>query len=153
MQAIRVLGLLGALDPYKHKLNLTHSTFENGSSMLSILEPPGEGDVATGTAVASNDLGTTTSEMLVNMAPASLEEFYPAVAIATLMRIIRDPSLPQHHNQVVTAITFIFKSLGVKCVPYVGQVVPAYLLAIKNSEHSFREVDISVMHYIHNRLY
>lgn len=101
---------------------------------------PSDTEVGAGAAAASSDFGNTTSEMLVNMAPATLDEFYPAVAIATLMRIIRDPSLPQHHNQVVTAITFIFKSLGVKCVPYVGQVVPAYLQAIRNSEHNFREV-------------
>ena len=55
----------------------------------------------------------TMSEMLVNMsATTTLEEFYPAAAIATLMRIIRDPSLSQHHTMVVQAITFIFKSLG-----------------------------------------
>ncbi len=38
--------------------------------------------------------------MLVSNAAQSLEEFYPSVAIATLMRIIRDPNLHQHHNQV-----------------------------------------------------
>ena len=43
----------------------------------------------------------TTSEMLVNMSSSTLEEYYPAVAIATLMRIIRDPTLSQHHTMVV----------------------------------------------------
>jgi FKBP12-rapamycin complex-associated protein len=43
----------------------------------------------------------STSEMLVSNAAQSLEEFYPSVAIATLMRIIRDPNLHQHHNQVL----------------------------------------------------
>ena len=64
----------------------------------------------------------STSEMLVNMNTATLEEFYPAVAIATLLRIIKDLSLSQHHTMVVQAITFIFKSLGIKCVPYIAQV-------------------------------
>ena len=64
----------------------------------------------------------STSEMLVNMNTATLEEFYPAVAIATLLRIIKDLSLAQHHTMVVQAITFIFKSLGIKCVPYISQV-------------------------------
>jgi FKBP12-rapamycin complex-associated protein len=45
----------------------------------------------------------STSEMLVSNAAQSLEEFYPSVAIATLMRIIRDPNLHQHHNQVINA--------------------------------------------------
>lgn len=64
----------------------------------------------------------STSEMLVNMSSATLEEYYPAVAIATLMRIIREPTLAQHHTMVVQAVTFIFKSLGIKCVPYISQV-------------------------------
>ncbi len=82
-----------------------------------------------------------TGEMLVSMsACTTLEEFYPAAAISTLMRIIRDPSLSQHHTMVVQAITFIFKSLGLKCVPYLAQVMPAYLHVIKTSDTTFREV-------------
>ena len=78
--------------------------------------------------------------MLVTMSQATLEEFYPAAAIATLMRIIRDPSLAQHHTMVVQAITFIFKSLGIKCVPFLSQVMPAYLDVIRKSDTTFREV-------------
>jgi len=82
-----------------------------------------------------------TSEMLVNMSAGSLEDFYPAIAVAILMRYIRDPSLSQHHRTVVQAITFIFKSLGSKCIPYLSQVVPAYLHVIRASEACFREVN------------
>jgi len=77
--------------------------------------------------------------MLVNMSYSSLDEFYPAVAVASLMRIIRDPNLAQYHMMVVIAITFIFKSLGEKSVPYIPQVIPAYLSAIRDNE-SIREV-------------
>lgn len=45
--------------------------------------------------------------MLVNMSSATLEEYYPAIAIATLMRIIRDPTLSQHHTMVVQVGSFI----------------------------------------------
>ena len=82
--------------------------------------------------------------MLVNMSSSTLEEYYPAVAIATLMRIIRDPSLSQHHTMVVQAITFIFKSLGIKCVSYIQQVMPAYLQVIQTCESTFREVNFSI---------
>ena len=89
-----------------------------------------------------------TSEMLANMsASATLEEFYPAIAIATLMRIIRDPTLSKHNSMVVQAITFIFKSLGIKCVPYIQQVIPAYLTVIRTADPSFRDVS-SVTHPI-----
>ena len=81
--------------------------------------------------------------MLVTMTQATLEEFYPAAAIQTLMRIIKDPSLSQQHTMVVQAITFIFKSLGIKCVPYLNQVMPAYLHVIRNSDVTFTEVSLT----------
>lgn len=68
-----------------------------------------------------NEFGTSSSEMLVNMSAHTLEEYYLAMAIATLMKIIKDPTLSQHHIVVVQAITFTFKSLGIKCVPYIPQ--------------------------------
>lgn len=40
----------------------------------------------------------------MNMSSSTLEEYYPAIAIATLMRIIRDPTLSQHHTMVVQVI-------------------------------------------------
>ena len=87
----------------------------------------------------------TASEMLVNMGSATLEEFYPAVAIATLMRIMRDSSLANHHTGVVQGITFIFKSLGIKCVPYIQQVIPAYLTVIRTADPNFR--DVRILHH------
>lgn len=44
---------------------------------------------------------STTSEMLINMSSASLEEYYPAIAIAILMKIIKDSTLAQLHTMVV----------------------------------------------------
>ena len=52
----------------------------------------------------------------------SSEEYYPTVAVAALMKILRDPSLNAHHTAVVTAIMYIFKTLGLKCVPFLPQV-------------------------------
>lgn len=69
-----------------------------------------------------NDFSVSPSEMLVSMSSSTLEEYYLAMAIATLMKIIRDPTLSQHHTMVVQAVTFTFKSLGIKCVPYISQV-------------------------------
>ena len=53
---------------------------------------------------------------------SSLEDFYPAVAINALMRILKDQSLQQHHTMAIQALGFIFKSLGIKSVPYLPQV-------------------------------
>lgn len=128
-ETIRVLGLLGALDPFKHKINRGQIDSQLHSTTLISMAEKGE--------EASSDV--TTSEMLVNMSSSTLEEYYPAIAIATLIRIIRDPTLSQHHTMVVQAVTFIFKSLGIKCVPYIAQVLPNFLIVVRTADVNFRE--------------
>jgi serine/threonine-protein kinase mTOR len=71
-----------------------------------------------------------------NLPPAkrmtpSEDDFYPTVAIQALMRIFRDPALSVHHGMVVQAVMFIFMSLGTKCVPYLGKVVPHMINAVR----------------------
>lgn len=128
-ETIRVLGLLGALDPFKHKINRGQIDSQLHSTALISMADKGE----------EGSADVTTSEMLVNMSSSTLEEYYPAIAIATLMRIIRDPTLSQHHTMVVQAVTFIFKSLGIKCVPYISQVLPNFLNVVRTADVNFRE--------------
>ena len=64
------------------------------------------------------------------MTPAD-DEFYPTVTIQALMRVFTDPSLAVHHGMVMQAIMFIFKSLGLRCVPFLNQVVPHVLVTIR----------------------
>lgn len=61
------------------------------------------------------------------------EMFYPTVAIQALMRIFRDPSLGVHHGMVIQAIMFIFKSMGLRCIPFLGKVVPQIVLKIHSA--------------------
>ena len=74
--------------------------------------------------VCSLTLGTvdTTGELVVQISGNSLDDFYPAVAISALMKILKDQSLSQHHIMAIQALGFIFKSLGIKSVPYLPQV-------------------------------
>ncbi|KAG8434781.1 hypothetical protein GDO86_012940 [Hymenochirus boettgeri] len=128
-EAIRVLGLLGALDPYKHKVNIGMIDQSRDASALSLSESKSNQDSA----------DYSTSEMLVNMGNLPLDEFYPAVSVVTLMRILRDQSLSNHHTMVVQAITFIFKSLGLKCVQFLPQVMPTFLSVIRLCDNNIRE--------------
>ncbi|KAL3925176.1 MAG: hypothetical protein SGILL_000584 [Bacillariaceae sp.] len=57
--------------------------------------------------------------------------FYPTVTIQALMRIFKNQSLAVHHGMVMQAIMFIFKSLGLKCVPFLSQVVPYMMITIR----------------------
>ncbi|KAM4652055.1 serine/threonine-protein kinase mTOR [Discoglossus pictus] len=131
-EAIRVLGLLGALDPYKHKVNIGMIDQSRDASALSLSE----------SKVNQDSADYSTSEMLVNMGNLPLDEFYPAVSVVTLMRILRDQSLSNHHTMVVQAITFIFKSLGLKCVQFLPQVMPTFLSVIRLCDNNVREVRV-----------
>lgn len=108
-EAMKVLGILGALDPYRQKLNLL-----NGSS------PKG--------GFSDNQVSSdvSTEQLLMTMSP-SHEDYYPTVVINALMKILRDPSLSTHHTAVIQAVMFIFKTLGLKCVPFLPQIMRPYL--------------------------
>ncbi|KAH6587481.1 hypothetical protein BASA61_006206 [Batrachochytrium salamandrivorans] len=97
---VKAVGVLGALDPYRYK-----NTAIPGGAPLS--------DAADGFA-------------LMSLNPTS-EEYYPAVAINALLKVLRDPSLSVHHTAVVTAIMFVFKTLSLKCVPFLPQILPPFL--------------------------
>ena len=47
------------------------------------------------------------------------------------MRIFRDPSLAVHHGMVIQAIMFIFKSMGLRCIPFLIKVVPHMIYSIR----------------------
>uniref|UniRef100_A0A182MSJ1 Serine/threonine-protein kinase TOR n=1 Tax=Anopheles culicifacies TaxID=139723 RepID=A0A182MSJ1_9DIPT len=126
-ETIRVLGLLGALDPYKHKMN--RGLIDSQTSANILISVDTKSDEPT-------DLST--SEMLINMS-TQLDEYYPAVVISTLMKILRDPTLSNHHLSVVQAITFTFTSLGIKGVPYLSQVLPCLLKNIVTAEMGLKE--------------
>lgn len=64
----------------------------------------------------------------------SNDEYYPTVVINTLLQnILRESSLSQYHSAVIDAIVTIFKTLGLKCVPFLGQIIPAFLSVIRSS--------------------
>ena len=44
------------------------------------------------------------SELLVSLSTGNLEDFYPSAAIASLMKILKDPSLSQHHTMVIQVL-------------------------------------------------
>ncbi|KAH1016334.1 serine/threonine-protein kinase Tor isoform X2 [Dendroctonus ponderosae] len=128
-ETIRVLGLLGALDPYTHKMHRGEIYYLPQAPTL--IPMPDKN--------AAEDSDLTSSEMLVNMSSSTLEEYYLAMAIATLLKIIRDSTLSQYHTMVVKAVTFTFTCLGIKCVPYIAQVLPSLLNVVRTADVNFRE--------------
>ncbi|WOK94449.1 serine/threonine-protein kinase TOR [Canna indica] len=121
-EVLRVLGIMGALDPHIHKRNqhllsgthaeVTRAASEAGQHIVSMEELPTE----------------------IWPTFVTPEDYYSQVAISSLMRILRDPSLSSYHQKVVGSILFIFKSMGLGCVPYLPKVLPDLLHAIRTCE-------------------
>src|SRR5262245_57789362 len=72
------------------------------------------------------------------LAPSS-EHYYPTVAINALVKILRDPTLSAYHNGAIPAVMFIVKSLGLKCIQYLPQILPPFFGVMENCEQNFRE--------------
>ncbi|KAL4777755.1 armadillo-type protein [Aspergillus nidulans var. acristatus] len=115
-ETIKVLGILGALDPYKYQ-----QISETAPDVHHINEVQVVSDV---------------SLIMQGLAPSN-EEYYPTVVIHTLMQnILRENSLAQYHSAVIDAIVTIFKTLGLKCVPFLGQIIPGFISVIRGSPSS-----------------
>jgi FKBP12-rapamycin complex-associated protein len=74
--------------------------------------------IASGSNAKESDIDPATAA-----GPSQSEDYYPTVAISALMKILKDPSLSIHHTAVVQAVMYIFKTLGLKCVPFLPQVI------------------------------
>jgi FKBP12-rapamycin complex-associated protein len=104
-ETIKLMGILGALDPYKHQ-TVEHSADAHLSEQAHSV--------------------TDVSLIMGGLTPSS-EEYYPTVVINSLMNMLKDPSLGQHHSSVIEAIMNIFKTLGLKCVTFLPQIIPGFI--------------------------
>lgn len=118
-ETIRVMGILGALDPYRYKL----------------LEKTGGDDGAN-----SDEKGASTDLFDLAMAVGtSSDEYFQNVAIDALIGILKDPSLSVHHHAVIEAIMYMFKTQGLKCVNFLPQIIPAVLSVIRTGTTGLSE--------------
>lgn len=112
-ETVKLLGILGALDPYKYQ-----QISEASPDIHHINEVQKPTDV---------------SLLMQGMTP-SHEDYYQTVVIHTLLEnIIKEPSLAQYHSAAIEAIVIIFKTLGLRCVPFLGQIIPALLAVIRST--------------------
>lgn len=116
-ETVRLLGILGALDPYKYR---------------EVEERTDEGPDA------SENTPIDIKLLISGMGPSN-DEYYPTVVITTLMGLLKDSSLVPHHTMIAQAILFIFKSLGLKCVPFLSQIIPGLLGVMRASSQSMTE--------------
>ena len=110
-ETIKLLGTLGAQDPYKHE---------------EILETSSQARLKNA-ADAVSDVGL----VIEGMTPSN-EDYYPKVVFNILTQsVLSDPSLSQYHTAVIEAIVTIFKTLGMRCIQFLPEIVPSFLQIIR----------------------
>ncbi|RKP27125.1 armadillo-type protein [Syncephalis pseudoplumigaleata] len=114
-ETVKLLGILGALDPYRYKVE---RVAEDGKTASNIN--------------AANGANADISLLMVGMGPSS-EDYFPTVAINALLKILREPSLSSYHSTVIQAFMYMFKTLGLKCVPFLPQIIPTFLNVMRSS--------------------
>ncbi|KAI9272821.1 armadillo-type protein [Phascolomyces articulosus] len=120
-ETVKLMGILGALDPYRHKMNAIETSSE-------VLADP---------KLASNDV----TLLMMGIGPSS-EDYYPQVVMHSLMKILKDPSLTAHHHTAIEAVMYIFKSLGLKVVQFLPVIVPGFLSLMRSCNPSMLETYI-----------
>ncbi|EIW52012.1 atypical/PIKK/FRAP protein kinase [Trametes versicolor FP-101664 SS1] len=109
-EVVKVLGILGALDPYRRKVKPAEDVVIEVS--LSFVNAPSPN--ITGALTATSD-------------------YYQTAAINALLNVLQDKSLNSHHYKVIEAIMSIFKTQGLKCATFLPQIIPAFTTVVRNS--------------------
>lgn len=117
-EAIKLIGVIGALDPYKLRTREMEQRLSGNDEMA-----PDFVDSLSPDSVGSSALGTFPTSTLS-------EEFYPGVTVAALLKLLRDGSLGRLHGVAVQALLAVFQSVGVKSAIYLPQVMPVLLKTI-----------------------
>ncbi|KAI1406854.1 FAT-domain-containing protein [Hypoxylon sp. FL1857] len=110
-ETIKLMGILGALDPYRHQ-------------QVEERAPDAKRRVETNRM-------TDISLMMTGLTPSN-KEYYPTVVINALLNILKDSSLAPHHAAVIEAIMNIFRTLGLECVSFLDRIIPAFLEVIRD---------------------
>ncbi|EKG20255.1 Phosphatidylinositol 3-/4-kinase catalytic [Macrophomina phaseolina MS6] len=111
-ETVKLMGVLGALDPDEYQKIVEKSPEHNLQAEAQAV--------------------TDVSLIMGGITPSN-EEFYPTVVINTLMGLLKDTSLAQYHSAVVDAVMNIYATMGLKCVPFLPQVVPGFLGVIRGA--------------------
>ncbi|KAK0535702.1 phosphatidylinositol kinase- protein kinase tor1 [Tilletia horrida] len=111
-ETMRVMGILGALDPFRYKL---------------VDASAGEEESKQGVEGAPDLF-----ELALAAGPAS-EEYFQNVAVEALMAVLRDRTLTAHHYLAIEGVTYMFTTQGLKCVNFLPQIIPTILGVIRHS--------------------
>ncbi|KAG8741303.1 phosphatidylinositol kinase- protein kinase tor1 [Ceratobasidium sp. 414] len=117
-ETIRLMGILGALDPYKRKGKLADL------------------DEATNEAVKTNP---NDPAAVLHASGTSSEDYYQTVVFNALLGILKDNALQSSHHASIEAIMSIFKTQRLRCVPFLPQIIPAFFAVVRTPNPRMQE--------------
>ncbi|TFK75010.1 phosphatidylinositol 3-kinase [Pluteus cervinus] len=109
-EVVKVLGILGALDPYRRKA-----------------QPEEE------TAVETSVVAVNQVPVAPHNTSSGSDDYFQTVVVNALLAILKDQSLSSHHHTVIEAIMSIFKTQGLKCVSFLPQIIPSFASVTRSS--------------------
>ncbi|KAL0577906.1 phosphatidylinositol kinase-related protein kinase tor1, partial [Marasmius crinis-equi] len=115
-EVVKVLGILGAVDPYRRKeRNVEDSAHE--IAVMAVNQVP----INQRTLTSASD------------------DYFQTVVITALLVVLKDPALAGHHHAVIEAIMSIFKTQGLKSVAFLPQIIPAFTSVTRTSSARYQE--------------
>ncbi|CCK71085.1 phosphatidylinositol kinase family protein KNAG_0G00270 [Huiozyma naganishii CBS 8797] len=117
-ETLRLLGILGALDPYKHRE----------------VEVTSRSKTTAGQTTPFMDIAL----LMQGMSPSN-ENYCPKVVLHSLTNILDDNSYATHHTAVVQSMMHILQNMGLRGVSFLSEVVPAITSVMKTCPPSFLE--------------
>jgi FKBP12-rapamycin complex-associated protein len=141
-ETIRVLGFLGAIDPYHVR--------SSNDPLRSLSFDVNDITLTHRVRFEPDPIEISSNELLVASGAQSLHDFYTSMAIYVCLRVLKDPNTPQLHLKAVQAISIILQWLGNICTQYVALVLPRLLSVVRNTDDRnlvpyFRQINIIII--------
>lgn len=120
IESVKLLGVLGALDPYKYR----------------------DIEVVSNTKTQTNSTQNSTNadgNYLTDCLSFNSEQYYPTMAVKVLAKILDDSAYSTHHTIIVQTVVNIVKSMGIKSAKFLDVILPSVLSVVKASPPSMVE--------------
>ncbi len=141
-ELLKVLGVLGAIDPHSIKAIDTTKPQLGSTSIPGVAGGAaaggGQGGVAVGGGGGGKG-GSVAAQDAEALPGLSSEDYYPHVAVTRLIKILNEPSLSSYHRMVIEAVMFIFRVLGLRCVKLLPQVMDLILNLLGSAQQGLRD--------------
>lgn len=134
-EAIKLMGVIGALDPYKLRSREMELKLSGGEMLAGAPSTGGltggaaDGDVGddeTGPAGTWSGGGTAAMSTLH-------DEYYFGIAVSALLKILRDASLNRLHPSAIQALLAVCQAMGVRSSMYLNELMPIWMNLLRSS--------------------